>query len=236
MSDPADGSTAEAEDHFGWALTAGDFGRESTEDLAIGTPAEDAGAVDAGVAQVLYGTPTGLSSTGNQLWYLDSPNIPGEATYRDAFGLALAAGDFGKDPRHDLAIGIPFDHISESGSGSVIILYGSATGLTSSGVQAWSQGSSGINGSPERPDNFGYALAAANYGRGTEADLAVGVPRESYEKEGPILDSITFVGAVNVIYGGDGGLNSSGDQCWWQRSDTLKDSGEELDEFGSSLA
>ncbi|MEX0756270.1 MAG: hypothetical protein WD739_00550 [Actinomycetota bacterium] len=231
------GGGAEPADHFGAALTTGEFGRESTGDLAIGVPGEDAGgAVDAGVAQVLYGTATGLAPAGNQIWYLNSSGVPGAAADGDAFGSALAAGDLGRDARDDLAVGIPFDDPDESNAGSAIVVYGSATGLSTSSVQAWTQGSSGIAGAPEKSDAFGQALAIADFGRGPESDLAVGVPGEGYEDTFPVLEVISLIGAVNVIYGADDGLNSSGSQFWWQRSGTLKDSGEASDRFGSALA
>jgi hypothetical protein len=231
------GGTAEPEDHFGASLTVGDFGRESTGDLAIGVPDEDAGgARDAGVAQALYGTAGGLLSAGNEVWYLNSSGVPGTAAVGDAFGFALAAGDVGRDARDDLAIGVPLVFHDENDAGSVILVYGSATGLSASGVQSWSQGSSGISGAPENPDSFGSALAMANFGRGTEADLAVGVPGEFYEDNTPPLGFIPYLGGVNVIYGSEGGLDDLGSQFWWQRSSTLRDSGEDGDRFGSSLA
>ncbi len=226
----------EPDDHFGARLTAGNFGRDAEDDLAIGSPDEDAGVVDAGVVQVVYGTTTGLTSAGNQLWYLDTGGVPGAAAADDALGSSLAAGDLGRDARADLAIGIPFDDPDERSAGSVLVLYGGATGLGTTGAQAWTQGSSGISGAPEEADFFGYSVAIADFGRGPQSDLAIGVAGESYEDSFPVLELIARIGAVNVIYGTDAGLDDPGQQFWWQRSNTLKDSGEEFDSFGSSLA
>src|SRR6266545_1355130 len=65
----------------------------------------------------------------------------------------------------------------------------------------------------ERDDYFGSALTAGNFGRGTVADLAVGVRGESRE---PLIfeaGKIFHVGAVNVLYGDPRtGLRASDDQ------------------------
>lgn len=81
-------SAAEARDHFGWSLVAGDFNGDGVGDLAVGVPDEDIGLfTDAGVINVLHGTPPliigfppwpgprlvipsrGLAADGSQLWH-----------------------------------------------------------------------------------------------------------------------------------------------------------------------
>ena len=98
---------AEARDFFGTAVAAGDFENDGYDDLAIGIYKEDIGAiVDAGAVQVLYGGASGLSATGNQLWFQNSPGIKDGSETGDSFGRSLAGGDFDGDGYGDLAIGV----------------------------------------------------------------------------------------------------------------------------------
>jgi hypothetical protein len=233
------GGAAEAGDRFGTALAAADFGNGSTRDLAIGSPYEDVGPgqEDAGAVNVIYGSPSGLAATGNQLWHSGTAGVPGDPDLEDFLGSALAAGNLGRETQADLAMGVPFNDLSGTSSGAVVVLYGSPSGLTADGSQYWTQDSSdaggAIEGETEDFDYFGDSLAAANFGKSSTADLAVGVPGESYETT---FGSDHAIGAVNVIYGSSAGLTAAGDQFWWQRSDTLHDSGEEDDRFGTVLA
>jgi hypothetical protein len=105
------------------------------DDLAIGVPGESLGRIrDAGVIQILYGTPTGLSASGNQLLSQASPGVLGAPGREDQFGWYLHTGNFGKDSGDgatpDLATGAP-------GEQSVNILYSAGTGLTAASNQRW---------------------------------------------------------------------------------------------------
>src|SRR5919198_518120 len=103
--------------------------------------------------------------------------------------------DFNGDGFADLAVGVPGEDLAgNTFAGAVNVLYGSSTGLTATGNQFWTQDSTGVAGSAETRDDFGFSLAAANFGKSSQADLAVGVPGED-------LAGNTFAGAVNVLYG-----------------------------------
>ena len=107
------------------------------------------------------GGPTGLTATGNQLWSQDSAGVMGVAEAGDAFGFDLAAANFGNDPAADLAVGVPTEDLigsSKVNVGSVNVLYGSSTGVTSTGNQSWTQDSAGIIGIAEVGDRFGLGL------------------------------------------------------------------------------
>jgi FG-GAP repeat len=86
---PGVADTAEDVDQFGTALASGDYNGDGRADLAVGAPGENA---FSGVVHLLYGSPTGLTATGSQLWSQDSPGIAGAAEAGDAFGETLAAG------------------------------------------------------------------------------------------------------------------------------------------------
>lgn len=84
----------EDDDMFGYALIGGNFNGDHYCDLAIGVPFEDVDdpvVTNAGIVQILFGSPDGITTQGNQLWYQGSPGIwdlPGSS---DLFGFALAS-------------------------------------------------------------------------------------------------------------------------------------------------
>jgi hypothetical protein len=80
------------EDFFAEGLTAADFDDDGFDDLAVGVPGEDVGAVmEAGAANVVYGAAGGLTATGSQLFTQDTPGMPDTAEGDDLFALGLAA-------------------------------------------------------------------------------------------------------------------------------------------------
>jgi disulfide bond formation protein DsbB len=225
------GDGVEAGDFFGNALAAAELGKGSQADLAVGVRDEDVGTTSgAGAVNVLYGGLSGLTTTGSQFWHQDSPGIVDSAEGTDWFGVALAVGNFGKTSHADLAIGVPEEDVGAIGdAGAVNVLYGSSTGLTASGDQFWHQNSSGIADAAEEFDNFGFALAGANFGKATQADLAVGAWTED-------VGTTAAAGAVNVLYGSSTGLTASGDQFWHQNvAGVVDDGAEQSDVFGGAL-
>src|SRR5207253_7498307 len=123
---------AEAGDHFGSALTAGDFNGDGFADLAIGVPDEDVGSVvDAGAVNVLYGAASGLSTANSQSWQQDTPGVQDTAETGDHFSCAVAAADFNGDGFADLAIGVPGEDVGAIvDAGAANVLYGGATNLS----------------------------------------------------------------------------------------------------------
>jgi hypothetical protein len=223
---------AEEPQGFGIAVFAADFGRGTPADLAVGLPGQDVGPCtspadcqfDAGGVSIIYGSATGLTAAGNQLWTQDSAGIQGSAGQADNFGRALAAANLGRDGQADLAVGVPsFDSIGE-----VSVLYGSSAGLTAAGNQLLSQDTPGMLDTGEVGDSFGLELAAGNFGRSSQADLAIGVP---FEDVGRIGDA----GAVNVIYGSVSGLTVAGNQFWTQDSSGIQGAAEGSDRFGWAI-
>ena len=165
----------------------GDFNGDGFGDLAIGAPGENDGA---GAVHVLYGSATGLSTTGSQFWSQDSAGIADTAEAGDDFGRSLAVGNFNGDGFNDLAIGAPGENI---GAGTVHVLYGSASGLTATGSQQWTQASTGVGDDPEPGDHFGATLAAGNLDTSTVAsELVIGAPDED-------IGAWTDAGIVHVL-------------------------------------
>ena len=219
----------EAGDHFGAALAAGDFNSNGFDDLAIGVPDESIdGVPKVGAVNVIYGTSNGLNAAGDQLWHQRLPEILDQGEANDRFGFELEAEDFNADGSDDLAIGVPFEDVSgATDAGAVNVLFGSANRLNAFGNQFWNQAVRG--GNPASGERYGFALAAANFGRTSHADLAIGWPGFD-----PV--NIRDAGAVNVMYGSSVGLTLSGNQVWHQVLSTIAGDGEEFDGFGSALA
>lgn len=228
--------TPETGDKFGSCLAAGDFNNDGKADLAVGVFGDNVGsAAHAGATNVIYGTASGLASNHNQLWTQDSTGILDTAKAGNWFGSALATGDFNGDGFADLAIGAPNESAQGAAhAGSVNVIYGSASRLSSGGNQMWQQGktaSGTLQGHPETGDRFGAALAAGDFsGLGRDA-LAIGVPGEG------VYGHNLNEGVVQVVYSNTTkGLKAGGNQLWIQGVNQIKDQTENGDTFGASLA
>jgi hypothetical protein len=210
---------AEEADLFGSALAVGDFDGDGHDDLAVGVFGEDIGAEDsAGAVNVLYGSAAGLSAYGNQIWYEGHNGLDGVAEADDWFGAALAAGDFDGDGRDDLAIGIKSEDMGEgagliSDAGRVVVLYGTATGLSAAGSQSWDDD---VHDVIESKDYFGEALATGDFDGDGYVDLAIGAPRED-------LVLTLDAGRVVILYGSPDGLTSEGNQGFCLQDYTAND-------------
>jgi hypothetical protein len=228
-------------------ISKGDFNGDGIADLAVGVPDEDVnGFRDAGAINVIYGTVDGLHQNFvqlNQFW-TESNVIPGDpgitAGTNHHFGSALAAGNFNGDHFSDLAIGVPFHDFAVPGpdlddAGLVVVLYGSANGLTSIGSTFFSQVSPLILDEAEIGDRFGSALSWGDFDGDGFGDLAVGIPDE--DDEDPVAGTTDVdSGAVQILYGTSTGLTAARNQFFTQRSSGILDTTEAGDKFGTVLA
>jgi hypothetical protein len=219
--------TAQTNDHFASVLAAGDFDGDGWDDLAIGAPNDLS---TAGVVNVLYGTKQGLTDDGNQLWYQDAWGVIGTSSPGNEFGAALAVGDYDDDGYDDLAVGVPGNGLAgASEAGVVIVLYGGANGLTSTGSDRWSQKGPKIADEPNPGDRFGAALAAGDYDGDGFDDLAIGAPGER-------VDGKDGAGQVHVIFGKATGLKALGDEFWNQGKTGVPGTVQKNDAFGAHLS
>ena len=188
-----------------------DFDNDGFADLAVGVPREGVGSAElAGAVNVLDGSANGLTGTGSQLLFQGGGGVSDAAEPFDFFGNALAAGDFDNNGFIDLAIGVPGEDIGTiADAGAVNVLYGSASGLSASGGQFFSQNTPGVFGGAETEDGFGSALGVGDFNNDTFADLAIGVPSEG-------LGGAARAGAVNVLYGSAARLTATGNQQFFQ--------------------
>ena len=186
----------EPHDGFGSSLAAGDFGGSSHQELAIGAPGESivSGQTVNGAVHVLVGSSTGLTASGSQFWTQNSPGVLETAESGDAFGEQLAAANLGRSAQDDLVVNVSESIVSAGNDGMVHVLYGSSSGLTSTGNQVWHPDIPGVPDELETEEWFGSQLQVGDYGGGTIADLVAGSPTET-------VDGVYGVGAVTVIYG-----------------------------------
>ncbi|MBK8046255.1 MAG: FG-GAP repeat protein [Anaerolineales bacterium] len=213
---------SEANDNYGWSLVALDFNANNRDDLAIGIPYEDFGALtNNGAVNVIFGAAGGLNAAGNSVTWQNAAGVLDVAESNDIFGYALTAGDFNGDNRDDLGVGVPYEDVGAIvNAGAVNVLYN----LFAGGNQFFTQNTAGVLDVSEANDLFGYSLAVGDFNNNGRDDLVVGVP---FENLGASIDA----GGVNVLYGS---LGAGGQQFWWQDSAGILGVAEPGDAFGLS--
>jgi hypothetical protein len=139
------------------------------------------------------------------LWHQGNDGPASTLEADDRFGQSLAAANFGRAAQRDLAGGSPGEDISgNTNAGAVIVLYGSAPGLTATGSDFWHQDAAGVPGAAQPGDGFGWSVSGGNYGDTNHVDLAIGVPFEN--------NTATDDGVAIAMYGNPTGLGGTGDQ------------------------
>ncbi|MFC6879114.1 MULTISPECIES: FG-GAP and VCBS repeat-containing protein [Actinomadura] len=134
--------TQESDDAFGSSVAVGDVNGDGKADVAAGAPEEKVGGtLRAGAATVLYGGPGGVTGASAQQFGQGTAGMPGSVEQDDRFGSDLSLADLNGDGKADLTIGSSGENGRE---GSLHMLNGTATGVTVTGVRAFSSGTLGV--------------------------------------------------------------------------------------------
>ncbi len=87
---------------------AADYTGDHIDDLVVGVPNEQIGRGEtAGAIQVIRGSSTGLTTTGDAFLHQETTGVGGTNEPDELFGIALAAGDVDGDGKTDVIVGAP---------------------------------------------------------------------------------------------------------------------------------
>lgn len=198
---------------FGASVAAGDFNDDGYGDLAVGAPEGTVGSAwSAGTLVILPGSAAGVGGPGSVELSEDTPGVPGVSERDDAMGRGRSGvGDFNGDGYDDVAASVPGQSVSGQGyAGSVLVFYGSTTGVLAAGSQSIHANSPGVAGVAEPGDALGWwGMSGLHLRAGVYDDLVIGVPFES-------VGSIQGAGAVLILRGSSTGLTGSGSVQYWE--------------------
>ncbi|MGA1839677.1 MAG: M14 family zinc carboxypeptidase [bacterium] len=201
--------TSEAEDQFGWSLTAGDFDGDDFDDLAVSAPYEDhSSKTDPGSVWIFFGTTKGFIMFSTHAFMLDQDDLNGDddgASNNEKFGWAMATGDINGDGYDELVVGVPYEDTGGKNSvGEVDIFYGGSEGIDSmTGFnQVIDQDTGSMGGAVEEEDWFGYSVDVGKVNDDNYADVAIGVPYETY-------NGVFRAGIAHLLFGTALGLNTN---------------------------
>lgn len=225
----ADGpeSTAGRDNHFGFAMTSGDYDDDGCDDLTISMPGRGS---DGGAVRVFYGDPDGDLT--KRMTYINQNHatVPGSREAGDRFGEGLATGDINGDGYDDLAVAAPGHGYQANIYGNTFVFYGSQSGIHQANAplqtRAWNQSTYLVPNHREHGDGYSMRVALGDFDGDGYDDLAIGYPHEDVE--------VNADGSVIVIHGSQSGLVGSSSYELLQ-SQAGGSSPEERDYFGSQL-
>ncbi|WP_158566741.1 FG-GAP repeat protein [Actinomadura craniellae] len=226
---PARGQVVDAADvpgageFLGTTLALGDFNGDDYTDIATGMGEQIvSGAGFAGQVAVFTGDRTGVSAGRVRTMHQDSPYVADGVEPEDAFGSAVAAGDFDGDGRDDLLVGIRGEDLGTTpATGAAQVFFGDPAKTITGAAQVWiHQDQPPVPSVNWAGDHFGWAVAAADVDGDGKDEALIG---------GPVNDD----GAVWIVHLDGRALASS---TLFGRAELGLTAGVRGDFFGQSLA
>ncbi|MEU5364057.1 FG-GAP repeat protein [Streptomyces sp. NPDC005925] len=185
------------------ARAAGDFDKDGYDDLVT----YGQGASGAGAISVHYGGTGGIpGSTRSRLIDQDTAGVPGSNESGDGFGRAVSVGDVNGDGYADAAVGVSAEAVGTlEYAGAVSLLKGSASGLTGTGAQSFTQNTTNVPGTVEFADQMGSGLRLQDLNGDGRADLTAAARGEDV-----FDDDVHYSdGADWILRGSASGLTTS---------------------------
>ena len=190
------------------AATPFDFDGDGREELVLGMP--ESAARDAPVASGVVVVHEGPGSSESTVITPGDAGVRGAPAVEDRFGGGLASADFNRDGLADLAIGSP-------GRELVSVIYGTKDGLAGGRTEQIPASAMRL---PETAGRFGVGLAAADFDGNGFGDLVISAP-------GPVPVAAGR-GAMRIVFGGAGGLETGRAAPIRPPDDTLEDFGNRI--------
>ncbi|MFH8609342.1 FG-GAP-like repeat-containing protein [Streptomyces sp. NPDC018029] len=152
---------SEENDAFGASLSAGDVNGDGRAEVAVGVPGESLDAsTGTGAVVLLKGASKadgGMTGKGAVAYNQTTAGVPGVSESGDDFGRQVALTDLNKDGKADLTATAPGEDGTSPDSGALWNLFGSASGLTTTGASTLSPVKLGA---PEKDAKFGLLLGS----------------------------------------------------------------------------